>query len=219
MCTPIKLNLPFCERKPLFDALSNVYQTDVGLSDVFVVTVIARNNINGVGSLFFRDRILKFSENMPQSLKRFLRNFNVVAIQNSLDGFCNTLNVRNNSKTSRWLPFIKSVTSCNWSLAVTEEGFCLAICHSMKVLDRSVETFGLWMVTSSVRFIKSLNQSSIKLCLPGLSWLRQERMILFWLKGIYPLAIFVCWDERGMHKTVMSLFSYNHLMIRQLNKF
>ena len=71
MCTPIKLNLPFCERKSLFDALSNVYQTDVGLSDVFVVTVFARNNINGVGSLFFLDRFLKFSENMPQSLKRF----------------------------------------------------------------------------------------------------------------------------------------------------
>ena len=42
-----------------------------GLSDVFVVTVIARNRINGVGSLFFRDRILRFGENMPQSLKGF----------------------------------------------------------------------------------------------------------------------------------------------------
>ena len=73
-----------------------------GLSDVFVITVIARNRINGVGSLFFRDRILRFGENMPQSLKRFLSNFNVVAIQNSLDGFSNTLYVRNNSKTSRW---------------------------------------------------------------------------------------------------------------------
>ena len=70
-----------------------------GLSDVFVVTVIARNIINGVGSSFFRDRILRFGKNMPQSLKRFLSNFNVVAIQNSLDGFRNTLNVRNNSKT------------------------------------------------------------------------------------------------------------------------
>ena len=65
-----------------------------GLSDVFVVTVNARNRINSVGSLFFRDRILRFGENMPQSLKRFLSNFNVVAIQNSLDGFRNTLNVR-----------------------------------------------------------------------------------------------------------------------------
>ena len=85
-----------------------------GLSDVFVVTVIARNRMNGVGSLFFRDRILRFGENMPQSLKRLLSNFEVVAIQNSLDEFRNTLNVRNNSKTSRQFPFIRSATSCNW---------------------------------------------------------------------------------------------------------
>ena len=65
---------------------------------------------------------------MPQGLKRFLTNFNVVAIQNSLDGFSNTLYVRNNSKTSRWFPFIKSVTICNWFLAVTEKRFCIAIC-------------------------------------------------------------------------------------------
>ena len=72
-----------------------------GLSDVFVVPVNARDRMNGVGSLFFRDRILRFGESMPQILKRFLSNLNVVAIQNSLDGFRNTLNVRNNSKTSR----------------------------------------------------------------------------------------------------------------------
>ena len=95
---------------------------------VFVVTVIAKNKINGVSTLFFRDRILRFGENMSQSLKRFLSNFNVVAIQNSLDGFRNTLNVRNNSKTSRWFPFIRSVARCNWFLAVTEKGFCIAIC-------------------------------------------------------------------------------------------
>ena len=35
----------------------------------------------------------------------------------------------------------------------------------MKALNRSVETLGLWNVTSSVTFIKSANQSSIKLCL------------------------------------------------------
>ena len=35
----------------------------------------------------------------------------------------------------------------------------------MKVLDRSVETLGLWIVTSSVTLIKSVNQSSIKPCL------------------------------------------------------
>ena len=68
-----------------------------GLSDVFVVTVIARNRINGVGSLFFRARILSFGENMPESLKRFLSNFNVVAIQNFLDGFRNSLNVNQSS--------------------------------------------------------------------------------------------------------------------------
>ena len=50
-----------------------------------------------------------------------------VAIQNSLDGFHNTLNVRNNSKTSLWFPFIKSATGCNWFLAVTEKSFCIAI--------------------------------------------------------------------------------------------
>ena len=91
-----------------------------GLSDMLVITVIAENRTNSVGSLFFRDRILRFGTNMLQSLKRFLSNFNVVAIQNSLDGFRNTLNVGNNSKTSRWFPLIRSATSCNWFSAVTE---------------------------------------------------------------------------------------------------
>ena len=84
------------------------------------------------------------SENMLQSLKRFLSNFNVVAIQNSLDGFRNTLNVRNNSKTSRWFPFIKSVTMCNWFLAVIKRPLVAAFRSPlMKALDRSVETLGL----------------------------------------------------------------------------
>ena len=56
-----------------------------GLSDVFVVTVIARDRINQIGWLFFRDRILRFGKNMPQSLKRFLSNFKAVAIQNSVN--------------------------------------------------------------------------------------------------------------------------------------
>ena len=46
---------PFVLRLPLMT---------FGLSDVFVVTVIARNRINGVGSLFFRDRILRFGKNV-----------------------------------------------------------------------------------------------------------------------------------------------------------
>ena len=40
-----------------------------GLSDVFVVPVLARDRIKGVGSLFIRDRIVRFGENMPQILK------------------------------------------------------------------------------------------------------------------------------------------------------
>ena len=57
---------------------------------------------------------------MPLSLSRCLSNSNVVAIPNSLDGFCKTLNVRRNMKTSRWFLLIRNVTSCNWSLAVME---------------------------------------------------------------------------------------------------
>ena len=54
------------------------------LSCKLVITVIARNRINNVGSLFFSDRILRFGENMPLSLKRFLSNFNAVAIYTGL---------------------------------------------------------------------------------------------------------------------------------------
>ena len=48
-----------------------------GLSDIIVITVIAMNRINSVGSLFFRNRILKFkkkyapkSEKVLEQLKR-----------------------------------------------------------------------------------------------------------------------------------------------------
>ena len=54
------------------------------MSDVLVMTVIARNRINGVCSLFFRDRILRFGENMSLSPKILLSNFKVVVIQNSV---------------------------------------------------------------------------------------------------------------------------------------
>ena len=50
----------------------------------------------------------------------------------------------------------------------------------MKVLDRSVETLGLWIVTSSVTFIKSANQSSIKLCLI-------VHLVALWIYYIYIL--------------------------------
>ena len=103
MCAPIKLIFFFLFAKE--NRFLMLFQTCAklmfGLSDVFVVPVIVKDRINGVGSLFFHDRILRLGENMPQSLKRFLSNSNVVAIQNSLDGFRNTLNLRHNCKTSR----------------------------------------------------------------------------------------------------------------------
>ena len=107
---PIKLNFPFCKGIPLFGALLTVYR---GLSDVFIVTVIARNRINGVGSLFFHDRILGFGENMPQSLKRFLSNFNVVAIQNSLDGFIFSSAIES-SEDGRQSAFLSKVSATDF---------------------------------------------------------------------------------------------------------
>ena len=43
--------------------------------------------------------------------------------------------------------------------------FYLIVRVNFCALDMSVETLGLWIVTSSVIFIKSVNQSSIKPCL------------------------------------------------------
>ena len=128
MCAPIKLNFFFAKENCFLMLFQMCTKLMFGLSNVFIVTVITRNRINGVSSLFFCDRIFRFGKNMPQSLKRFLSYFNVMAIQNSLDGFCNTLNKRNNGKTSHWFPFIRSATNCSWFLAVTEKRFCIAIC-------------------------------------------------------------------------------------------
>ena len=82
----------FLQKKTAFlMLLQTCNKLTFGLSDIIVITVIAMDRINSVSSLFFRNRILRFKKNMPQSLKRFLSNLNVVAIQNSLDGFRNTL--------------------------------------------------------------------------------------------------------------------------------
>ena len=64
-----------------------------GLSNILVIRVVALNRISSAGSLFFHNRVFTFGKNMPQSLKRFLSYSNIVAIQNFLDGFHNTLNV------------------------------------------------------------------------------------------------------------------------------
>ena len=72
------------------------------VSDILVITFIARNRINSVSSLFFRDRILKFGKNIVAlRSENVLSNLDGVAIQNSLDGFRKTLYVKNNSKTNR----------------------------------------------------------------------------------------------------------------------
>ena len=55
-----KAKFSFLLKKPLLTLFQTCTKLTFGLSDVFVVTVIARNRINSVGSLFFRDRILRF---------------------------------------------------------------------------------------------------------------------------------------------------------------
>ena len=54
-----------------------------------------------------------------------------------------------------------------WTLNSSLWGPLIAAFRSplMKALNRGVETLGLWIVTSSVTFIKSVNQSHIKPCL------------------------------------------------------
>ena len=86
----------------------------LGLSDVLMITVIAWNRINSVSSLFFQHRILRFGKNMTQRLKRFLCNFNIVARQNSLNGFCNTADVRDDGKTCSSFQSVKKFYSQIW---------------------------------------------------------------------------------------------------------
>ena len=114
-----------------------------------------------------------FGENMPQSLKRFLSNINVVAIQNSLDGFRNTLNVGNNTN-----PVAVSLSS---GVLLVVTGFrqlrrkVLVLPFAFRTLETyflssslkfsPCRNFGSMNCNFSVTFIKSLNQSSIKPCL------------------------------------------------------
>ena len=70
-----------------------------GLSYIPVIAVIAQNRIKSV---------------LVSCSFVFLSNINVVAIQNSLHRFRNTVNVRNNSKTSCWFLLIRSIICCNF---------------------------------------------------------------------------------------------------------
>ena len=82
------------------------------------------------------------------------------------------------------------------------KGLLLAAFRSplMKVLDRSVETLGLWIVTSSITFIKSVNQSSIKPCLIvhlvavwTLIYFRYGILEVWWMRRwIQQVTIWIC---------------------------
>ena len=107
-----------------------------GLSDVFVVTVIAGNRINGVGSLFFRDRILRFGKNMSQSLKTFFNNFNF----NSAHALLNR--DEDGLLPDDYLHFVrkKKKKTSDHIRGTLVAGFSSPL---MKAIDRSVETLGL----------------------------------------------------------------------------
>ena len=105
-----------------------------GLSDVFVVTVIAGNRINGVGSLFFRDRILRFGKNMSQSLKKFLNNFNFNSAHAPLNRDEGGL------LPDDYLHLVRKKKTSDHIRGTLVAGFSSPL---MKVIDRSVETLGL----------------------------------------------------------------------------
>ena len=72
---------------------------------------------------------------MPQCLKRFLGNFNVVASQNSFCGFRNATNVQDNCKTSNQYLIHQSVIQrSKWFATVTKESFQVANVTSWMLL-------------------------------------------------------------------------------------
>ena len=72
----------------------------------------------------------------------------------------------------------------------------------MKALDRSVETLGLWIVTSSVVFIKSANQSSIKLCLI-------LHLVAVWTLIYFIKVLSKCYQKLRIRITTSTLASVN----------
>ena len=125
MCTPIKLKFSFLQEKtafwcsfkrvPNWRFVCPIYSLSQSLQGIEEIVSVHCSVVTESLGLY------------AQSLRSFLNNLNVVAIQNSLNGFRTTLNVRNNSTTSHWLPLIRSAVSCNWCLAVTEKSFYIAI--------------------------------------------------------------------------------------------
>ena len=90
---PTKLSFLFNKERLLFGAPLTRTKLTFGLSDVFT-----RDGISRVGPLLPRYTILRSTENMPQYLRGFLGNFNVVASQKSFYGFRNATNGRHNRK-------------------------------------------------------------------------------------------------------------------------
>ena len=83
----------------------------------------------------------------------------------------------------------------------------------MKALDRSVETLGPWIVTSSVTFIKSVNHSSIKPCLtaklyPGRDRFEFDQGHVTKNQSITVLVLFR--ESQGIMEGVISISSNIH---------
>ena len=112
-----------------------------GLSDVFVVAFIARNRINGVGSLFFRDRILRFGKNMPKYPKVFWdKEYQSVG-----------------SKSSLLLSFqLKMVKSSIYRATYVERSecaqwiICIIACHASKIAESLKSAGRRKLVSASV---------------------------------------------------------------------
>ena len=88
----------------------------------------------------------------------------------------------------------------------------------MKALDRSVETLGLWIVTSSVTFIKSANQCSFKLCLSDLIFATLMLPFLLAYLGFFCFFLFLLAFFRFMFYVVCARVWYlalrhNNLLI------
>ena len=70
MCAPTKLNFLFAKENRLLMLFQSCTKLTFGLSDILVITVLARNRIKSVGSLFFCNSIPRFGKDIPSSLKR-----------------------------------------------------------------------------------------------------------------------------------------------------
>ena len=111
-----------------------------GLSDVFVVAFIARNRINGVGSLFFRDRILRQKYAQISQKVFWDKEYQSVG-----------------SKSSLLLSFqLKMVKSSIYRATYVERSecalwiICIIACHASKIAESLKSTGRRKLVSASV---------------------------------------------------------------------